>query len=232
MLKTALKTQSPKVVILETNTLFRYRGIVKGAKASLSASFKYYFPLFRYHNGWKLPFLEEAASEEEYKGFPIRSTVRSYDGGKYMNKTKDKEEISTFVQIYMDKILEICKKEGIELILVSAPSPKNYNYKRHNAIVDYAKEKGITYLNLNLKQDELQMNWQTDSLDKGDHLNVSGAHKVTEYLGNYLKEHYDLKDHRTQETYQDWNMEAIEYNEKVKETLNGNKVSFHMFSFA
>lgn len=57
----------------------------------------------------------------------------------------------------------------------------------------YADEKGIAYLDLNEKVEELGLNWAEDTQDKGDHLNVYGAEKVTSYLGNYLEDNYELK---------------------------------------
>ena len=38
-------------------------------------------------------------------------------------------------------------------------------------------------------------------LDKGDHLNLSGAHKITDYMTTYLQEHYMLPDHRGDEKF-------------------------------
>ena len=218
MLKTALKNQSPKVVILETNTLFRQQGTIKDVQTSIGELANYYFPVFRYHNSWKLLLKEKEVPQKDYKGFSIREAVNSYDGGEYMNETDAKEEIPLFVRIYMDKIQKICKEREIELLLVSAPSPMNYNYQKHNAIAEYAKEKGLSYLDLNLKK-ELGMNWKVDSMDKGDHLNLSGAHRVTAYLGTYLKEQYQLSDHRSEEQYQEWNTLAVSYKEETEEAI-------------
>ncbi|EOS37695.1 hypothetical protein C808_03675 [Lachnospiraceae bacterium M18-1] len=38
------------------------------------------------------------------------------------------------VEIYMEKILKLCRKHGAKLVLVSTPSPKNYNYQKHNTL--------------------------------------------------------------------------------------------------
>lgn len=59
--------------------------------------------------------------------------------------------------------------------MISTPSPANYNYKRHNTLEEYARQKGLKYEDLNLKEEELGIDWERDSLDKGDHLNLSGA---------------------------------------------------------
>ena len=57
--------------------------------------------------------------------------------------------------------------------------------------------------------------------DKGDHLNASGAERVSIYLAAYLKENYDLPDHRGEEAYASYTQMEKQYdrivNEKIKE---------------
>lgn len=56
---------------------------------------------------------------------------------------------------------------------------------------------------------------------KGDHLNASGAERVSIYLAAYLKENYDLPDHRGEEAYASYTQMEKQYdrivNEKIKE---------------
>ena len=61
------------------------------------------------------------------------------------------------------------------------------------------------YLDMNLKTEELQIDWEKDTRDGGDHLNFAGATKVTAFLGSYLKGNYALSDHRQDEVYSSWN---------------------------
>ena len=190
MLKTALKYQSPKVVLMETNLMFRDPGPTKNLQATLAEPARYHFPLLRFHNLWKMAFDGKKPGEPVYKGFAIRSNVAPFDSGDYMKETKEVQELPKSVSFYMEEIRELCRRNGAELVLLSVPSPKNYSYKKHNAIENYAKEKGITYVDLNLQVRELGINWQEDSYDKGDHLNLYGAQKVTAWLGKYLKEKY------------------------------------------
>ena len=67
-----------------------------------------------------------------------------------------------------------------------------------------AGEFGLAYLDLNLLQDEVPIDWETDTKDGGDHMNAWGAEKVSAYLAQYLKEQYGLTDHRKEEGYADW----------------------------
>ncbi|MDY4195514.1 MAG: SGNH/GDSL hydrolase family protein [Bariatricus sp.] len=216
MLETAFETQSPKLVILETNTLFRGRTGLEGIKETIEAWGNYYIPIFRGHDIWKSFLIDKKYPEESYKGFSFRCDVQPYKKGNYMLETEQKEEMPDIVVKYMESIQKLCYKKGAELLLVGTPSPVNCNYRRHNSISAYAESNSLDYLDMNLRLDEIGIDWETDSLDKGDHLNLSGAEKVTKYLGDYLEEYYELPDHRGENSYRGWEKEAQEYEQKAQ----------------
>ena len=219
MLKTVFHNQSPKVVVLETNTLFRAQVGLSGLKESVIDKSTYYLPIFRYHDIWKPIFFGKKYAEDSYKGFLLQGAVVPYEGGEYMNMTTDKAEISGMVQEYMEKIISLCKENNASLCLISAPSPVNYNSAKHNALQQYADLNSLPYEDLNLKQQELGIDWKYDTQDRGDHLNLAGAQKVTGFLGNYLAQNYRLKDHRKDCSYQSWSEKAKSYQTKEAEVM-------------
>ena len=215
ILKTAFRTQSPKLVLFETNTMFRDPGFLKNVQLSLTEPLAYHFPVIKYHNAWKALFDGPGGPKKSYKGFEIRDKVVSYEGDEeYMKETKDKAQIPEVVRIYMEKIKRLCEKNGADLLLVSAPSPKNYNYKKHNSLEEYAREKDLPYVDLNMKFRDIGIDWKQDSYDRGDHLNISGARKVTAYMGKYLSDNYDLPDRRNDDGWREWDDLAKEYFEE------------------
>lgn len=220
MLKTALETQKPKLVMMETNVLYRSADKPDALQDILYEAGQHYFPVFRYHDMWKTLLPGTKAGETDYKGYVPRTNVQPYTGNRsYMARTEEAVPVrGKTVRYYMDEILRICREEGIAFMLYSGPSPVNYNYKKHNGLAAYAKEQKIPYLDLNLKQKELGIDWQMDTVDKGDHLNLTGARKVTRYLGNYLKENYELPDHREEQSYREWNAEADRFFTAIGQT--------------
>lgn len=216
ILKTAFRTQSPKLVLFETNTMFRDPGFLKNVQLSLTEPLAYHFPVIKYHNAWKALFDGPGGLKKSYKGFEIRDKVVSYEGDEeYMKETKDKAQIPEVVRIYMEKIKRLCEKNGADLLLVSAPSPKNYNYKKHNSLEEYARENNLPYVDLNMKFRDIGIDWKLDSYDRGDHLNISGARKVTAYIGEYLADNYDLPDRRNDDGWREWDDLAKEYLEEL-----------------
>ena len=220
MLKTAFKTQSPKLVLFETNTMFRDPGLLKNVQLSLTEPLAYHLPVIKYHNAWKALFDGSGGLKTSYKGFEIRNKIVSYEGDEeYMKETKDKTAIPEVVRVYMEKIKKLCEKNGADLLLVSAPSPKNYNYKKHNALEEYARENKLPYVDLNMKYRDIGIDWKRDSYDKGDHLNISGARKVTAYIRKYLTDNYSLPDRRDEDGWQEWKEMAKEYFEELNTKL-------------
>ena len=216
ILKTAFRTQSPKLVLFETNTMFRDPGFLKNVQLSLTEPLAYHFPVIKYHNAWKALFDGPGEPKKSYKGFEIRDKVVSYEGDEeYMKETKDKAQIPEVVRIYMEKIKRLCEKNGADLLLVSAPSPKNYNYKKHNSLEEYARENDLPYVDLNMKFRDIGIDWKQDSYDRGDRLNISGARKVTAYIGQYLADNYDLPDRRNDDGWREWDDLAREYLEEL-----------------
>lgn len=222
MLEIAFKTQHPKVVVMETGPLFRVRGKSEEIKSTLSEMGNRYFPIFRYHDVWKTLLFGKKYAEQDFEGYLVRGTKIPYThGDTYMSKAKTLEEIKPSIDLYMQKIIALCEQNDAKLLLVSAPSPHNYNTARCNAIAAYARENDIAYLNLNDTANPVGIDWSKDCLDKGDHLNVSGAERVSIYLAAYLKENYDLPDHRGEEAYASYTQMEKQYdrivNEKIKE---------------
>ena len=109
-----------------------------------------------------------------------------------------------------------CRDNGIELLFLELPSQSSWNYKRHNAVKDYADKNSIPFLDLNIDRDKFGFDWKTDTRDGGNHLNNRGARKATLFIGKYLNENYLLTDHRKDEAFKGWDRDYGEYSEIVK----------------
>lgn len=213
-LKKALKSQKPQVVLLETNAAYRAFGVNGEINKLLGSIFKNNFEIYKNHNKWKDFNSTNSQNDSEkskrtktniLRGFRYDEKIEPYTKGPYVKKTDTVEEIPKVPMYYLDKIVELCKKNDIQLILYTVPSPVNWNYKRYNGIKDFAERNKLPLLDLNLKAEELGIDWSKDTYDKGDHLNFFGAQKVTNYIGNYLAENTKLIDHRKDEKYSFWN---------------------------
>ncbi len=192
-----LKTQSPDIIVLETNCLFRSLKEKEGTPDPVMDLLTDRVPVIAYHSRWKelarksLPKKREE-NRRKNKGFVVREGVNPYNGTtKYMNKTDKAKKIDEDILEYLDQIKALCDKNDITLLLVSAPAPKNWNYEKHNGVADWASSHEVDYMDLNL-EDGIKINWKKDSKDGGDHLNLKGARKVTKFMGEYFRDTYGL----------------------------------------
>jgi hypothetical protein len=102
-----------------------------------------------------------------------------------------------------DKIVELCKKNNIKLVLMSLPTQKTWNYDRHNTVKKYAEEKNVDFIDINLE--DIGLDWSVDTRDKGSHVNSYGSKKVSKFIGKYLTDTNLVVDHRDDSKYKLWN---------------------------
>ncbi|MBQ9030456.1 MAG: SGNH/GDSL hydrolase family protein [Parasporobacterium sp.] len=162
----------------------------------------YLFPILRYHDRWS------EISGEDFRYLFQRDKVT--DNGYLMqvkvNPVGDDYPVIPLVNYqfgensyyYLDKMVELCKEHGTQLVLIKAPTLSPIWYDEWDQqMVDYAKEHDLLYINFLDRIDEIGIDWNTDTYDQGLHLNVYGAEKLSRYFGRILSEELGVEDHRT-----------------------------------
>ena len=221
-LKKIMKCHTLKLVILETDSFFTKSKLAENAAKLINASMGSAFSVFQYHDRWKRVKPRELLKAPDYtahctaKGQWLSNEVKGYTGGEYMVKTEKKAEIPLSTKAPLDMFINTCRDNGIELLFLELPSQSSWNYKRHNAVKDYADKNSIPFLDLNIDRDKFGFDWKTDTRDGGNHLNNRGARKATLFIGKYLNENYLLTDHRKDEAFKGWDRDYGEYSEIVK----------------
>lgn len=218
-LRQAFRRQEIQVVLLETNMIFRECE----AEDWLFSKAEDWLPVLRYHDRWKSLRAEDLGPvaytwTDDYKGWLLYRQAEPYCGGEYMIPTEDEKWVSDVNQACLAEIVSLCDREGASLILVSTPSPVNWNYESHNAVQTLADRWDIPYLDLNLTE-EINIDWQTETKDGGDHMNCFGAAKVSSWLASYLAGEYDLPDHRDDGAYAGWDQALAVYQEEMEEIM-------------
>lgn len=122
---------------------------------------------------------------------------------------ESKMEEETVSVVYLQKMIEDCRKRGIDVLLTYLPFPAGEKEQREaNRIYDIARQYDVNYINF-LDLDIIK--YETDYYDITGHLNPSGARKVTDYLGQYITEHYPIADQRGNEAYNGWYGDYADY---------------------
>lgn len=196
---------------------------VNSIKASMLESEEfadYVFPLLRYHSRWselKGEDVEYMFSRKQvsHNGYYMRVDVRPVTAFPEAKVLGD-YHLGDNAYKYLDKITSLCEKEGVELILIKAPSIYPIWYPQwEEQMESYAKEHDLKYINF-LDEDifnEIGISWDTDTYDAGLHMNVAGAEKITRYLGNVLRDECGLRDrHDEEELTNTWDVKLDYYN--------------------
>lgn len=214
----AFKRQRPKVVVMETNAIFRKFSFDDVMLHNLSKV----FPVFQYHNRWKnlrpddFNFKIENKHLDKDRGYSYTSITKPVLEKEYMKKTDDIREVSERNFEVIKRMKEFCEKNKAKFILVSSPSHANWNYEKHNGIQKLASDLKIPYLDMNLLADRIGIDWSKDTKDEGDHLNYRGAVKATKYLADHIKQIIHIQDKRRDPNFKNWNVDAKDFNKKVQ----------------
>ncbi len=209
ILKEALDSQSPKAVVIEATCFYRNMDKKSDTNDLVLDELTKQFDAFAYHAEWKnvigdiIAGASPKGKRSPRKGFVGRQSVNPYNGGEYMINSPEVDEIKPGVIKYLDMIETLCREKGIRLIIVSAPSPRNWNYARHNAVSHWADASHVPYIDMNIMS-KPDIDWSCDTKDGGDHLNITGAKKVSLFIGGYLSDNLKLDDKRSDLRYADW----------------------------
>ncbi len=133
--------------------------------------------------------------DEQYvsKGFVASYAVLNPENYEWIPKSKKVElsEDSSFAVSYLEKIVELCQKEEVELIFLTAPSYEEYletidSYEMiHELVAGLAEKYQVTYWDFNLCSED-RLDLSADDFMDVDHLNASGAEKVTRCLSEFV----------------------------------------------
>ena len=241
-IKEVIKYQKPKVIVFNVDQAFSTKPMTKfykrhlydnmpssinkwdavtdkSQKNSKSEIMSLMLPFLRFHSRWSE--LNEDDFQYAYtnyhyplKGYCMVKDKKGFRGNKnYIKKKNPQDKLPKKAYSYLNEIKKVCEENGITLLLVEVPAPRIWNQTKHNEIKNWTEKNKISFLDMNLHLDEIMIDWEKDTHDEGVHLNIYGAEKVSNYIGKYLKEHYQLKNRRTDENYKQWEIDLKKYEE-------------------
>lgn len=219
-LQDALRTQKPKVVIIEisradlllqdsdvTGEIYYTKPIpdFPGKREYLKQCFgddmerylSYYMPLAAFHDNWIN--LSKASFMGGQHDYSLATTMGSCQSDAVTEITlMDPKDFTLYpfpdyAVKELDKMVSFCQGQGIEVVLYMAPVEGSFFY--HEAAQEYAEANDCLYVELFSVREEAGIDGATDFWDVG-HMNTSGAIKAARWMGKVLKENYELTDMR------------------------------------
>lgn len=183
----------------------------------------YVVPLLRYHSRFKELKADDITyfwrrDKVSHNGYYMRADVQPLADFPTERRRAD-YQFSDSSYEYLDRIRVLCEENDIVLVLMKAPSlyPAWYD-QWEQQITDYAAEHELTYINCIPKIEEIGLDFNEDTYNGGQHLNVYGAEKLSRYLGALLSKEPGLKDNRQDGSLQTVWQEKMDFYEKMKES--------------
>lgn len=168
---------------------------------------RYLLPFTLYHNRW-----EDLTGEDFQKrvqrgmmGANIATDVTPTELAQLV--AEEATAVNNVSTEYLDKIVELCRSRDIDVLFTYIPFWPN-DVSRNDAAYLHilAEQYGVHYLDPNQLAEYINPATDyTDSIENNSHLNISGAHKISYFLSDYIVKNYDIKDRRSDLEYADWN---------------------------
>lgn len=189
----------------------------------------YIFPLLRYHSRWSelgMEDVENLFSRQplSHNGYLMQTGIKPVSG-QFQEPPLADYRFGENSYEYLDKMTALCKEKGVELILIKAPSLSPLWWEEWDAqMASYAAENELRYINFLSCQEEIGIDWNTDTYDGGLHLNVFGAEKLSRYFGALLHSELGIPDHRADDELSTvWNEKLQRYNKEKAALLGGTE---------
>ncbi len=170
---------------------------------------EYLIPVLRYHSRWSdlnsddLEYLFDR-NQVSFNGYYMRVDVKAAEDVPEGKALAD-YQFGDNAYYYLDKLTELCKENDVQLILVKAPTLYPYWYDEWDEqMEEYAAANDLPYYNFLDCQDEIGIDWSTDTYDGGLHLNLSGAEKMSDYFGQILVDEFNVPDRSDEAELQEY----------------------------
>lgn len=180
----------------------------------------YLFPILRYHDRWSQLTAEDwrylfKKDKVTDNGYLMQVGIKPLEDA-HMEKPLVDYTLDQICWDYLDKMRLLCQQNGTELVLIKAPALSPVWWPQWDEQVQaYAQKHGLTYINFLDHQEEIGIDWSTDTYDTGLHLNVYGAEKAARYFGKILQEKFQLEDRRSDPAVSEkWAEKVAVYNDR------------------
>ena len=130
-------------------------------------------------------------------------------------------EISNVSTEYLQKIIQLCETQDISLVLTFLPfNASEASQNDAGYVAEMAQEYGLDWIDPNTLSEIINPDIDfANNYEDNAHINLSGAHKLSYFIGNYLTSHYNLPDHREDPAYASWNEYDAVYRETKQQYL-------------
>ena len=181
----------------------------------------YYLDIIKYHTNWKMLALPSEWANITYnkpnplKGYTFKDEVGPQpmpDCGGAQGMVEMPEEQEECLR----DLLDYLQAEEMEALFIVSPYGESLEEQQmYNYMEEITSSYGYHFLNMNNYYEEIDIIFEEDFADYGSHTNAVGAEKCTDFLREYLLEHYEFEDKRGNEAYASWDEAYALWQDKI-----------------
>ncbi|MDE6846243.1 MAG: SGNH/GDSL hydrolase family protein [Lachnospiraceae bacterium] len=170
----------------------------------------YHIDIMKYHTNWKMLVLpSEWGNMLYHKAHPLKGyTFKDEVGPLPMpdcGRAEGMVEIPKEQEGYLRELLSFLQGEKQDALFIVSPYGESLtDQQMFNYMEEIVASYGYPFLNLNNYYEEIGIIFEEDFADYGSHTNAIGAEKCTDFLRDYLSEHYEFTDKRGDASYASW----------------------------
>ena len=190
----------------------------------------YYLDILKYHTNWKMLALPSEWTNIAYqKASPLKGYEFKDEVGPLpmpdCGKAEGEKPIPAEQEACLRDLLDFLQRSGKDALFIVSPYGESLeDQQMFNYMEGIVNASGYAFLNMNDHYEEIGIVFEEDYADYGSHTNAIGAEKCTDFLREYLLEHYSFQDKRGDGTYQSWDASYELWKqemEKARETIRG-----------
>lgn len=120
----------------------------------------------------------------------------------------------------LNDFLDYCESLDTDVIFTLSPTyMSDSRMAQANTAVDICESRGFTVLDFTKEplRSAIDFDFNKDFYNPR-HVSYTGGLKYTEYMMDYLTEHYDMVDHRGDPAYESWDVSIEDLSEYVNES--------------
>lgn len=177
---------------------------------SLFGLLPFYFDIMKYHENWQniwegsFNYRLLGSFRSNTKGFLIGTGSQSQTRDSSVSGIRETLALDSTAEEALLSLMKRARRDGFEMLFVMPPYCETESDRMlYNRAAEIISGAGFELVDFNEYFTEIGLDVETDYYDPG-HTNFLGAVKYTEYLIRWLKEHYDLPDHRGDPSFADW----------------------------
>ena len=174
------------------------------------------FPIVRYHSNWNdLSAHAFHRLFDPYKGADYYPEFfEAVDISQNKVTTNELAPLPSFTEEALNELLDYCAGKNIKAVFVlSAQYRDEQTMQWYNTLIDRIEDRDFPVINELADFDTIGLDDTTDFYN-ALHTNIHGALKITDYLSQYLLDHYDFPE-KSGGGYESWDIAYEKYKEVI-----------------